>query len=169
MSGPWADRFAAWVDYDATLQPITVRAPLGRAGAALGLEPAGNPVATTASTRTARVAFAASTEEAANAAAAWCDRIRLAAVAWPASGSPLAAPRVGVLGLTSMPAPAGANVSVQTLVQAVALTLTARPCLAGTGIREVLRLASPLTTQVRLPSPVTTVVRAFSPVEIEQT
>ncbi|EHJ49034.1 hypothetical protein DFW101_3034 [Solidesulfovibrio carbinoliphilus subsp. oakridgensis] len=39
MSGPWADRNVAWVDYDAAWQPRTARAPLGRAGGALWAGP----------------------------------------------------------------------------------------------------------------------------------
>lgn len=49
------------------------------------------------------------------------------------------------------------------------LALRALAGLAGTGIREVARLASPFTDRVRLASPVTVRVSLPSPVAIEQT
>jgi hypothetical protein len=50
-----------------------------------------------------------------------------------------------------------------------ALAALAGPCLAGTGIREVARLCSPLTTAIRAGSPVATRLGLFSAIDIEQT
>ena len=49
------------------------------------------------------------------------------------------------------------------------LAAAPRACLAGTGIREVLRLLSPPTTATRLASPLVTRLGLSSAIDIEQT
>ena len=94
--------------------------------------------------------------------AAWADRDLL----WEPRTASAATPRLGAA-LRAV-APTGAT-TVAATVAALAAVCLARQPVIRTGLREVLRLTSPLTTGISLQSALCTTLRLSSPIEIEQT
>ena len=94
--------------------------------------------------------------------AAWADSYLL----WEPRTASAAAPRLGAALCAVAPTTSSA---VAATVAALAAACLARQPVIHTGLREVLRLASPLTTAVSLQSALCTTLRLSSPIEIEQT
>lgn len=104
------------------------------------------------------------------AVASWAVSARAGLSTWAhAAGLSAATGAAACLGIVFRPCPAGATASAEAMAEAVALTLALRQSAAGTGIREVLRLCSPLTTAIRLASPLATRLGLLSAIDIEQT
>ncbi len=166
MVTPWVDAAVAWTDgasgfaADAVAVPVAAcRAEFG-AGAATVAAGAGCPAAVFAA-RTMPVAAAA-------IARAPCSRAACVATA-QGRGMPRAVATVAHALARGEAFPAQAVGWVAARPAPAGLTLAAPECLAGTGVREVVRLSSPIATRLVLPSPIRPVVVLSSLVEIEQT
>lgn len=171
MRGPWSNA-AAWTAVaaawgkmgdqaaEATVgRPVAAATAVGGAGAARA-DPGGGNLAGRMETRPAatvaavQVPVASSPQGVAGLAAAGTGRAESIA----------ARIDLGVAGreaktFAASAAPVGAAV----------LAAAPRSCLAGTGIREVLRLCSPPTTTIRLASPLSTRLGLSCAIDIEQT
>jgi len=134
----------------------------GKAATALAEQLAVVTIVTTGDGLAARPALAAVASWAVSA------RAGLSARAHAAGHSAVTGTAVS-LGIVCRPGRAGASASAEAMAEAVALTLALRQSAAGTGVREVLRLCSPLTTAIRLASPLATRLGLLSAIDIEQT
>ncbi|MHC1791450.1 hypothetical protein [Solidesulfovibrio sp.] len=173
MNGPWSDAARAWTAMPAAWgqwgEEAVVAVGVGAAGAGLAARPAlaaalARPVGDGA---TARLLTPPGGLE--SAVAAGC--LVAGLVGRVGSRDPLVLVRCrgGALELAGRVPPVAVGLAATGPVRAVALALAAGPCLAGTGIREVCRLVSALTTTTRLRSRAAGVWRARSSIDIEQT
>ena len=172
MNGPWSNAAGAWTAVaaawgklggqaaEATVgRPAIALAARGGAGAAwadpgggnLGVHMETRPAGTLA---TAQAPVASVSQDVAGQAAAGTGLAELIAARTD-------------LGLAGGEAKTFAASTA--LARPAVLAAAPRACLAGTGIREVLRLRSPLTTTIRLRSPLATQLALSSAIDIEQT
>ncbi|WP_300163388.1 hypothetical protein [Solidesulfovibrio sp.] len=166
MATPWVDAAVAWTDgasgfaADAVAAPVAVCRVGLAAGEATGMAGVGCAaavaVAGTLPVAVAVMARAPCSRAACVATAQGRGMPRAVATVPHALARGEAFPTHAVGLVAARPAPAG-------------LTLAAPECLAGTGVREVARLSSPIATRLALRSPIRPAVALSSFVEIEQT
>lgn len=172
MNGPWSNAAAAWT---------AVAAAWGKLGGQAAEATVGRPaiaLAATGGAGTARadpgggnLALGMETRPAGTLAVA---QAPVASVSQDVAGQ--AAVGTGLAELIAARTDLGlAGGEANTVAASIALARPAglaaapRACLAGTGIREVLRLISPPTTATRLVSPLVTRLALSSGIDIEQT
>jgi hypothetical protein len=103
------------------------------------------------------------------AATAGCRTVALGTGLGPGLGLAAEYGLVGAVSLTLGGDPVLVTTAAAGLTRAAVLAVIPGPCLAGAGLREVARLASPLVTAVRLLSPVCLTRGLRSTIDIEQT
>lgn len=188
MNGPWSDTASAWVDYQASWQPIVTSVRVGVATASLSLRPAtaGGWTAVAAGTvglvaaiapaqaaATASVAAGAASlaldvrpaEPGAATTAAPDAPVALGLGILPAQGVPRADIPAAPGSLELVPLASGIDLAVEAPTAALGLALVALPAtVVRIAIRGVFRCVSPLPSGCRLASPLALDCRLPSPI-----
>ena len=142
MSGPWADRNVAWVDYDAAWQPRTAAAPLGRAAGTVAVWPAASVAAGEAGLDRAGAGLAVWPALPVLAAVARPGRTVAAGGMAPARGRPVAGPGVCRARAALWAGSIRVAVAAPGLIRALAGLFAVNPCGVDQPVRTVARLAS---------------------------
>lgn len=169
MSGLWTDRDTAWVDGNAAWGPTTGSAATTglaatfRTAAALGAAASGGPADLAAMSLTV---FGPTTS---SRSIAIPSRAGAATTVFPLGAPPSVKAGAACAGGEMRPHPARGVDAVLASAGTVRAACLVRQEAFLSGLREVLRLASPLTTTLSLGSALCTSLRLSSPIETEQT
>jgi hypothetical protein len=172
VNGPWSNASTAWTAVAAAWGKLGVQAAEATVGRpAIALAATGGAGAARAAPGGGNLALGMETRPAGTLAAA---QAPVSSAAPDVAGRPAAGTGLAELiaARTELGMAGGeANTVAASTARARPAGLAAAPraCLAGTGIREVLRLLSPPTTAIRLASPLVTRLGLFSAIDIEQT
>ncbi|BAH73902.1 hypothetical protein [Solidesulfovibrio magneticus] len=172
MNGPWSNAAAAWTAVAAAWGKLggqAAEATVGRP--AIALAATGGAGAARADNGGENLALRMETRPAGTLAAA---QAPVSSAAPGVAGRPAAATGLAELiaartDLDMAGREAKTFAASTALARPAVLAAAPRACLAGTGIREVLRLLSPPTTATRLASPLSTRLGLSCAIDIEQT